>query len=112
MTPARPPERHRIRLCDELAEQRRALREYRAAFDEIAESTDQEAIELRILTRRAQLQALTAIDDIERALSRLDAGTYGRCDVCRESIAAARLDALPTTVHCFGCASSAGERRA
>jgi RNA polymerase-binding protein DksA len=105
-------EPYRIRLRDELAEQRIALRECKAAFDEIAESTDQEAIELRVLTRRAQVQALVAIDDIERALQRLDAGTYGYCDACGEPIGAARLDALPCTVHCFRCASVADERRA
>jgi DnaK suppressor protein len=42
----------------------------------------------------------------ERALAKLDEGTYGTCDVCGEAIAPARLSALPDSVHCLKCARS------
>lgn len=42
----------------------------------------------------------------ERALAKLDDGTYGRCDVCGEPIAPERLAALPESVLCMTCASS------
>jgi DnaK suppressor protein len=42
----------------------------------------------------------------ERALAKLDEGTYGRCDRCGEPIAAARLEALPDSVQCLECAAS------
>jgi len=42
----------------------------------------------------------------ERALAKLDDETYGRCDACREPIAAARLDAMPDVVLCVACARS------
>ncbi|MEJ7787595.1 MAG: TraR/DksA C4-type zinc finger protein [Solirubrobacteraceae bacterium] len=46
----------------------------------------------------------------ERALAKLDEGTYGMCDACGEPIAAPRLRALPDGVLCLACAAS--ERRA
>ena len=46
----------------------------------------------------------------ERALAKLDEGTYGRCDACGEPIGPARLAALPDSVPCLRCAAS--ERRA
>ena len=44
------------------------------------------------------LEAVTA------ALARFDKGTFGRCVTCNEPIPPARLDALPYTPHCVGCA--------
>jgi len=38
--------------------------------------------------------------DVERALQRLDDGTYGRCEVCREPIADERLEAIPAARFC------------
>ena len=43
---------------------------------------------------------LTQIDD---ALRRLDAGTYGLCERCGEPIDAARLEALPYATLCMDC---------
>jgi DnaK suppressor protein len=45
----------------------------------------------------------------DRALDKLDDGTYGVCDACREAIAPARLQAMPDSVLCIACA--AAERR-
>jgi DnaK suppressor protein len=42
----------------------------------------------------------------ERALAKLDEGTYGRCDVCGGPIAPARLAALPDGVLCLRCAGA------
>jgi DnaK suppressor protein len=46
----------------------------------------------------------------ERALAKLDEGTYGICDACGAQIPAARLRAMPDGVLCLAC--SAAERRA
>ena len=46
---------------------------------------------------------------IERALAKLDEGTYGSCDACGEPIPPARLAAMPDGVLCVACA--AAERR-
>jgi DnaK suppressor protein len=45
----------------------------------------------------------------ERALAKLDEGTYGICDVCGAPIPAGRLRALPDSVLCV--ADAAAERR-
>jgi DnaK suppressor protein len=45
----------------------------------------------------------------ERALAKLDEGTYGICDGCGEAISPARLRAMPDSVLCVACAAS--ERR-
>lgn len=45
----------------------------------------------------------------ERALAKLDEGTYGRCDSCGKPIPAQRLRAMPDSVMCVDCA--AAERR-
>ena len=48
----------------------------------------------------------TEIAQLERALRRLDDGTYGICARCEEPISAPRLAALPIAEHCIGCASA------
>jgi len=48
---------------------------------------------------------------IERALARMESGTYGICARCGESIAPARLRALPAAEHCIRCAERIGGSR-
>jgi len=45
------------------------------------------------------------VEEIRAALGRIDDGSYGRCGACGAEIAARRLEALPTTGTCIGCAS-------
>ena len=42
----------------------------------------------------------------ERAVAKLDDGSYGMCDVCGDPIPAGRLRALPDAVLCLRCAES------
>jgi DnaK suppressor protein len=48
----------------------------------------------------------------ERALAKLDEGTYGVCDTCGEPISPGRMRALPDGVLCVACAASAPRGRA
>ena len=41
--------------------------------------------------------------NIENALERMKAGTYGQCEVCSGKIPMARLDALPYATMCIEC---------
>ena len=41
------------------------------------------------------------LDDIERALARMDDGTYGTCEVCGKEIGDARLEVMPSTSRCI-----------
>jgi len=60
--------------------------------------------------RIAQVDAARNLDakrrDVERALEKLDQGTYGTCDRCGAPIAPERLEAIPSAVRCVGCASA------
>jgi RNA polymerase-binding transcription factor DksA len=42
------------------------------------------------------------LDAVEHALERLDDGTYGSCEVCRDTLDDARLAADPTARYCSG----------
>lgn len=42
----------------------------------------------------------------ERALAKIEDGTYGRCDDCGGPIGEARLRAMPDAVLCMTCASA------
>ena len=46
------------------------------------------------------------LDDVELALGKLEDGTYGKCEVCGEDIAAARLEAMPAARYCITHAST------
>ena len=47
--------------------------------------------------------ALNRLSDIDAALARLDAGTYGRCLDCGGPIGRARLEAIPDAARCVVC---------
>jgi DnaK suppressor protein len=47
----------------------------------------------------------------ERALAKVDDGTYGTCDRCGGAIAPARLRAIPDSVLCLPCAAAEGSPR-
>ena len=49
----------------------------------------------------AALDALESqVRDVERALARLDDGTYGTCEVCGDELAAEQLAQAPAARHC------------
>ncbi|MGQ0830857.1 MAG: TraR/DksA C4-type zinc finger protein [Microthrixaceae bacterium] len=60
--------------------------------------------------RAPDLTVLAAVEgelaDVERALGRLDEGTYGTCEVCGEAIDDARLEAEPATARCTAHAAT------
>lgn len=52
----------------------------------------------------ALVQNLRSIESqVERALTKLDKGTYGLCDDCGRPIAAERLAAIPYAALCIEC---------
>ena len=44
-----------------------------------------------------------SLEQIEHALERLAAGTYGTCESCGREIPAARLEARPESTTCVEC---------
>ena len=65
-----------------------------------------------LATEREQDEAMSALGEegahelrmIRAALDRMDADDYGFCTQCGAQIAEARLDLLPATPFCAGCA--------
>src|SRR3954447_4460990 len=47
---------------------------------------------------------LLAVERVDRALAKLDDGTYGVCDTCGEPIPPARLRVAPESAVCIECA--------
>ena len=130
--PAPPPSPRRVageeRWRRLLLEERSRLEALRAEFDRegLRTRTEQEDLsELsavdqhpadsgtetfdreRDLSIREQVEA--ELRDVERALERLDEGTYGMCEVCGKPIGADRLAAVPAARHCLAD-QIAGER--
>jgi DnaK suppressor protein len=63
----------------------------------------------RDLALSAQNRA--AVEEIDRALAKLDAGTYGLCEQCGQPIPKPRLKALPYAALCVSCKSGGLSRR-
>ena len=66
-----------------------------------------EAVE-RLNTTATARSLADSIADIDRALAKIDDGSYGTCDRCGIDIGADRLEALPAASRCVDCASRAG----
>ena len=49
--------------------------------------------------------ATEALEDIDDALARIDAGSYGLCSGCRAEISFERLEAVPRARQCVSCQS-------
>ncbi|HVT77326.1 MAG TPA: TraR/DksA C4-type zinc finger protein [Acidimicrobiales bacterium] len=65
----------------------------------------------QVTAERGETEALAStlqesLDEVERALAKLEDGSYGKCEVCGEDIAAARLEAMPAARYCITHAST------
>jgi len=52
-----------------------------------------------------------ALDAIESALRRIEKGTFGLCESCRQKITEKRLNAIPWVRYCITCQSSSEKPR-
>jgi RNA polymerase-binding transcription factor DksA len=94
------------------------IREMTVDFDGIVESSVDANIDDEhdpegptVAFERAQLAALLTqarghLDELDRALARVTAGTYSTCEGCSGEIASERLAARPAARTCFRCATS------
>jgi DnaK suppressor protein len=48
------------------------------------------------------------LHDVERAIAKIDAGTYGTCERCGNPIPAERLEAIPWALLCIDCKKAVG----
>lgn len=64
----------------------------------------------QVTAERGEAEALAAnlkeqLEDVMHALEKMDQGTYGQCEGCRQQIPAPRLEAMPAARYCIECAS-------
>jgi DnaK suppressor protein len=126
---------HRVPADKFLAEQQQLLLEERTSHLQQAESLREEADALaaemepgesefseeggeggnlsveRELDLVLSAQAKSAVDEIDRALAKIDNGTYGTCEKCGKEIPKARLKVLPHAPLCVACKSGGLSRR-
>jgi DnaK suppressor protein len=58
---------------------------------------------LQSFTFRLRGREKSFLDKIERALQKIEEGTFGSCEECGEEIAVKRLEARPETTLCIRC---------
>jgi RNA polymerase-binding transcription factor DksA len=95
---------------DRLIEVRDAASRLSTAANEASErelsSADQHPAEqaTETLERELDLGVLQSVEaeltELQAALDRLDAGTYGKCEICGKPIAEGRLEAMPAARYC------------
>jgi DnaK suppressor protein len=128
-TKATPPKGRKVVVDKWLQRQREKLLEERSTYIHQAQSLRLEAEQLaeemepgdiqfdeesgegatmnvereRDLALSAQAEA--AVEEIDKALAKIEAGTYGRCEQCGQPIVRARLEALPYAALCVACKS-------
>jgi DnaK suppressor protein len=94
------------KLDDLLGEADKTLEEMTDMNDHFPDPTDRASVEsdrsfeLRIRDRERKL-----IKKINKALERIEEGTYGICEDCGEEIGTKRLTARPVTTRCIKCKS-------
>lgn len=93
------------------------LGELTGSFDElVAASADSNADDehdpegATIAFERSQLDTIVRhvrhqLAETDAALGRVEAGTYGVCEVCGRTVPVARLEARPVARTCVGCAA-------
>lgn len=109
-----PVQDFRIKL---LAQRRDLFRQVAGTEDDLlwletdvereSEERGQAETMIRLLDRLDE-RAKREIEAIDRALLRIETGSYGRCERCGKDIPVARLQAVPTTTTCLAC-GEAGE---
>jgi RNA polymerase-binding transcription factor DksA len=65
----------------------------------------------QVTAERGEIEALAgslseSLRDVEDAMAKVDAGTYGTCETCGGAIGEARLEAMPSARQCITCASA------
>lgn len=106
----------RARLADARREALARLAGLDGSFDDIVDAARDSNLDdehdpegITIAAERSMVAALAGstrahLSEVEAALARLDAGTYGICAGCGRPIAEARLEARPSAVRCIDCA--------
>jgi len=76
-----------------------------AAFPEYGDKADENAQEISDYSTTVATQVVLekSLEDVEKALKRIDKGEYGICKYCHNPINSKRLLARPTASSCISC---------
>lgn len=99
-------QRERRALIEEVSDNNQALRAISEAREPEIEEEAQQERDSRALERLDQRQQ-GRLRDIDDALARIEASTYGTCANCRKPIEEDRLRFNPTTILCSECSERA-----
>jgi DnaK suppressor protein len=84
--------------------QKNRKEELTLSTDDLADEVDLASSELNQgMTLRLRDREMLLLKKIEEALSKIDAGTYGVCEVCEEPIEPKRLEVRPVAELCIRC---------
>jgi RNA polymerase-binding protein DksA len=103
-----------VRQARDLAAEAEALASEREPGDTQFDEESGEGDTLNVERERdlaLSASATQAVEEIDRALRRMDTGHYGICERCGKKIAVARLEALPFAALCIECKSREERRR-
>lgn len=95
-------------LVVELQTQSAQLAAHEAAARQLRDLTDVDSVLERELADAGAQRARDALVEIDRAMERLDAGTFGRCEACGVSVPFERLEAIPSARFCVACPGRTG----
>ena len=99
-------QRERKRLIEELEQLKGSIRQASGQRDRnLAGKWDESGMESSEADRCLALQTRVreSLTEVERALHKLEDGSYGLCDNCGQQIDPARLEALPQANLCLSC---------
>jgi RNA polymerase-binding transcription factor DksA len=77
--------------------------EHEATARELAGHTDPDSVIERELAEVCAARKRDALGEVEQALARMDACTYGGCEACGDPIPFERLRAVPQARFCVAC---------
>jgi DnaK suppressor protein len=100
--------RLRALLVAELRAHIRRAAEHEATASQLQGQLDVDSMLERELAEAAAARAREAICDIEGAVERVAAGTYGLCEACGAAIPLERLEAIPQARLCVACPTRLG----
>jgi len=104
-------EEERERLEEQIADYQRVLEEARlteSSSDRSPDPGNAEASSMKLEYAKElsiEQNTLDLLSKANRALERVEAGTYGICETCGKAIPVERLDVLPHSTLCVECAS-------
>jgi DnaK suppressor protein len=100
----------RVQLQEERDRLRERLQEMGLGVDDALAFDGGFADTSQVTAERGEMEALSgsltdSLREVEDALTKLDAGSYGKCESCGGPIPEARLEAKPAARLCIACAS-------